>query len=136
MGFRGLTLEQRQTLEDRIQQEYFNFHFKLQGGTLEDRTALESQIDREEREEIEAEKLRLEMHPWHGKNKQERKEYIEKLLLKFKNDQISKDENENVHALAEFNKKKNTSPKNRKRSPKAIRTRFSKSGATRRRNQN
>jgi len=50
----------------------------------EDRTALENELDMEEVDLVEQDELRQKMHPWHGKSKQERKEYIEKLLLRFK----------------------------------------------------
>jgi len=46
------------------------------------------------------------MHPWHGKSKQERKEYIEKLLLKFKTQQIAHEKSDNAKAVAHFNASK------------------------------
>ena len=63
------------------------------------------------------------MHPWNGKTKQQRKEYIEKLLVKFKTEQIAKEGEEKARLLKEFKKKKsgqavpphllNTSSRNR-----------------------
>ena len=41
MGFKGLSMEERAELEDRIQQEYFNFHFEQSAAVGEERTALE-----------------------------------------------------------------------------------------------
>ena len=59
------------------------------------------------------------MHPWHGKSKQERKEYIEKLLLNFKSQQIVQEKANNAKAVAHFNASKrvasNSPPKSRKR---------------------
>ena len=93
-----MTREQRTELEERIQQEYFNYHFDK--GIGEDKTALEDQLDIEEIERVEKDEMRQKMHPWHGKSKQERKEYIEKLLLKFKGHQIEKERATNAKLLA------------------------------------
>ena len=41
IGFRGLTMEQRVELEERIQKELFNFHFN-QDMHADDRTAVET----------------------------------------------------------------------------------------------
>ena len=42
--------------------------------------------DKEETAEI-----RVKMHPWNGKTREQRKAYIEKLLIEFKTNQISKE---------------------------------------------
>jgi len=46
------------------------------------------------------------MHPWNGKTKQERKEHIEKLLLKFKKGQIANEKLKNEKLLTEFENSK------------------------------
>ena len=50
--------------------------------------------------EKEREKLiKSKMHPWHGKTMKERKSYIEKLLIEFKQDQMKQEDEVNRVAL-------------------------------------
>ena len=62
-------MEQRAELEERIQQEYFNYHFEQPAPTTKEelRTAAESQIEKLQRQTEEEQALRQELHPWHGK---------------------------------------------------------------------
>ena len=55
-----------------------------------------------QRQTDEENELRLQLHPWHGKTSQQRKEYVEQLLVKFKNDQIEKEEAQNQKQLNDF----------------------------------
>ena len=57
IGFRGLTMDQRTELEERIQQELFNFHFN-QDMHREDRTAAENDIELEEMKDAEEARLK------------------------------------------------------------------------------
>ena len=50
------------------------------------------------------------MHPWHGKSKQERKEYIEQLLIKFKTGRMKKEGMENQKLLDDLQSKTPKSP--------------------------
>lgn len=96
-------MDQRAELEDRIQQEYFNFHYDLGNG--EEQTALERQIEQQELQDAEQLRLRTQLHPWHGKSKQARKEYIEQLLIKFKTGQMTKESAENEKLMMDLKAK-------------------------------